>query len=137
MKEVLFELDKRLQRDCIVLSDREQFMILLMNNSIVPWLILVPKTNKTELYQLDNQFQNLIFEQINILSEFVMNEFNVDKLNVANIGNIVTQMHIHIVGRYQTDPYWPGVVWGADEKKSYIPVEVKKIKLKLNSILEL
>ncbi|MCU7835698.1 MAG: HIT family protein [gamma proteobacterium symbiont of Taylorina sp.] len=134
MKEQ-FKLDSRLQNDCFVLSESEQFLILLLNNSLIPWFIFVPKTDKTELFQLDKKFQSEIFEKINHLSEFIMTEYKVDKLNVAAIGNIVSQMHIHVVGRYQTDPYWPGVVWGADKKKIYTQEEVKKIKIRLNSIL--
>lgn len=137
MIEKLFELDKRLQQDCIVVSESAQFILLLMNNSLVSWFILVPKTTEKELYCLDNNFQSRIFAKINQISELLINEFKADKLNVASIGNIVEQMHIHIIGRYHTDPYWPGVVWGRDEKRNYTEDELKKIKIRLDSILVL
>ena len=135
--EIEFKLDQRLQGDCFILAESGQFFVLLMNNSLVPWFILVPKTDKHELYLLDESMQAVVNDMINQLSKFVSNEFNTDKLNVAAIGNIVNQLHIHIVGRYKSDVFWPGVVWGANEKKVYTQAEVNKIKLKLKSILEL
>jgi len=132
-----FKLDPRLKNDCFILSESEQFLILLMNNSLVPWFILVPKTDKTELYELDGATHTQVFNVINQISNFVANEFKPDKLNVAAIGNIVSQMHIHIIGRYKSDAYWPGVVWGAAEKKVYNSIEADKIKMRLNKVLVL
>jgi len=130
-----FKLDLRLQKDCFILAESDFFVVLLMNNSLVPWFILVPKTDCSEIYQLDDALQSKILAMINQISRFVSAEYKTDKLNVASIGNIVNQMHIHIVGRYKTDPYWPGVVWGASEKTAYELEKVKGIKMKLNSIL--
>jgi len=135
MKE--FKLDARLENDCFLLSESEQFCVLLMNNSLVPWFILVPKTDKTELYELEDDMRVQTFDVINQLSTFVKNEFTPDKLNVAAIGNIVSQMHIHIIGRYKTDIYWPGVVWGAKQKEVYLDDEVNIIKKSLNKVLVL
>ncbi len=132
-----FKLDSRLENDCFILSESEQFVLLLMNNSLVPWFILVPKTDKTELYELDTTTQTQIFSAINKISDVINSEFKPDKLNVAAIGNIVIQMHIHIIARYKTDAYWPGVVWGMSEKKAYESFEVKKLTLVFTNILEL
>ena len=132
-----FKLDSRLANDCILLSESKQFCLLLMDNSLISWFILVPKTDKTELYLLDKELQSQIFEKINLLSKVLINDFKADKLNIASIGNIVEQLHIHVVGRYQSDPYWPGVVWGGSEKQVYSEEEVKNIKIQLESILEL
>ena len=134
---ISFELDPRLQNDCFILNESERFFILLMNNSLVPWFILVPKTDKTELYELDKDTQAAIQDKINLLSEFIKQEYQVDKLNIAAIGNIVQQMHVHIIGRYKSDIYWPGVVWGGSEKETYDKKNVEQIKMKLKSILEL
>ena len=130
-----FKLDQRLDNDCFILSESEDFLVLLMNNSIIPWFILVPKTAKTELFQLEQEVQIQILQHINQLSQFVLDEFEVDKLNIATIGNIVSQMHIHIVGRFKSDPFWPGVVWGANEKEHYSAIDVNNIKNKLNNVL--
>lgn len=132
-----FILDQRLKNDCFVLYESEQFLVLLMNNCLVPWFILVPKTTKTELYELDEVTQTAIQAKINQISCFIKTEYKVDKLNVAAIGNVVSQMHIHIIGRYKTDAYWPDVVWGASEKEEYRMENVEQIRLQLQTILEL
>lgn len=132
-----FKLDPRLKNDCFILSESEQFLVLLMNNSLVPWFILVPKTDKTELYELDQAMHTQVFNTIRQISEFITDEFKPDKLNVAAIGNIVSQMHIHIVGRYKSDVYWPGVVWGATEKQVYSVADANRMRIVLNSVLEL
>ncbi|MCW8931949.1 MAG: HIT family protein [Gammaproteobacteria bacterium] len=131
-----FKLDTRLQNDCFILSESDSFFVLLMNNSLVPWFILVPKTDKTELCDLDETMHAQVFSMTQQISRFVLDEFKPDKLNVAAIGNIVEQMHIHIVGRYKSDVYWPAVVWGATEKEGYNELDVKKIKNLLNKVLE-
>ncbi len=132
-----FVLDPLLADDCFVLTESDQFILLLMNNALIPWFILLPKTDKTELYELDNNTQTQIFSIINRLSAFISTDYKPDKINVAAIGNIVQQLHIHIVARYKTDCYWPGVVWGGSEKEAYNEKKVENIKLKLESILEL
>jgi diadenosine tetraphosphate (Ap4A) HIT family hydrolase len=126
-----FKLDKCLERDCYVLSDTGKFITLLMNNSLVPWFIIVPKTDKTELYQLDVEMQHKCFDQINNISQFISSEYKPDKLNVAAIGNIVKQLHIHVVGRFKDDPYWPGVVWGNDQKQEYTNEKIESIRKKV------
>ncbi len=132
-----FKLDERLNNDSFILSESEQFYLLLMNNALVPWFILVPKTDKTELYELDHLQQRQVMSLINRLSDFIRQEYPIDKLNIASIGNIVNQLHIHIIGRYKTDAYWPGVVWGAEQKKQYKQKNVNNLKMKLKSILEI
>ncbi|MCP3850342.1 MAG: HIT family protein [Gammaproteobacteria bacterium] len=132
-----FKLDARLKNDCIVLSESEQFIVLLMNNSLVPWFILVPKTDKTELYELDDVTQLHLSNTLRQLSIFVNKSFQPDKMNVAAIGNIVSQMHIHVIGRYSSDPYWPGVVWGAAETKAYKTEQIESIKESFNNAFSL
>ncbi|MFK5987006.1 MAG: HIT family protein [Pseudomonadota bacterium] len=120
----LFLLDERLKKDCFIISDTDEFIILLMNNSLVPWFIIVPKTDHTELYQLDADTQKKCAYEVNKISKFITSEYNPDKLNVAAIGNIIKQLHIHIVGRFESDPYWPAVVWGNEQKKEYSEYQV-------------
>lgn len=114
-----FQLDSQLQKDCIALGELEHCLLLLMNNALLPWFILVPKTNKTELYELANDVQVGVWVEVNAVSKFVKNEFAIDKLNVAAIGNVVKQLHIHVIGRKYNDFCWPGVVWGRPEKTPY------------------
>lgn len=126
-----FQLDARLQQDCIVLGELHNSLLLLMNNALLPWFILVPKTDKTELYELPSDMQAGVLSEINAVSRFVKEEFCVDKLNMAAIGNVVQQLHIHIIGRQHEDYCWPGVVWGRSEKTPYTEEAINHIMAKL------
>ena len=127
------QLDAQLQQDCIVLGELECSLLLLMNNALLPWFILVPKTDKTELYELADDVQAGVWAEINAVSKFVKDEFCIDKLNVAAIGNVVQQLHIHVIGRQHEDYCWPGVVWGRSEKTSYTKEAIKHIIAKLKN----
>ena len=130
-----FKLDPRLNNDCFTLGKMQVCQLLLMNNALVPWFILVPEVEATEIYQLNNDIQQRLLAEINQLSEFITQEYVTDKLNVAAIGNIVNQLHVHIVGRTKNDFCWPNVVWGTDQKKTYSDHEVKNITQKLENNL--
>ncbi len=127
----IFKLDSRLNNDCFTLGQLKTSRLLLLNNSLVPWFILVPETSATEIYELPHAQQLELLDEITLLSNHLKQNFAVDKLNVAAIGNIVNQMHIHIVGRHVDDFCWPGVVWGADGKQAYKDSEVETIKSQL------
>ena len=130
----MFKLDSRLEADTFEVCDHLDCKILVMNNSIVPWFIVVPFTDKTEWYQLDDSQQYNINKIINKLSDFVVKEYNPDKLNVAIIGNVVKQMHIHVVGRFENDPAWPAPIWGNIQSKLYTEQEKNKLQEKVRSI---
>jgi diadenosine tetraphosphate (Ap4A) HIT family hydrolase len=123
-----FILDPRLAADCIEISDSESRKILLMNNAYYIWLILVPKTDCIELFDLPDEQRRETLIEMNSLSSYIKSTYQLDKINVAAIGNVVSQLHIHIVGRRKSDPAWPGVVWGHDAKKLYSDDEIEKIK---------
>ena len=126
-----FKLDPRLANDCFELGQLRTSRLLLLNNALVPWFILVPETNATEIYELPRNQLLILLDEINLISSHIKQNFTVDKLNVAAIGNIVNQMHIHIVGRHVDDFCWPGVVWGAEAKKTYDDNEVEIIRASL------
>ena len=86
-----FTLDSRLENDCINLCELESSVLLLMNNALVPWFIVVPKTDATELFELSEQQQLALYHQINQLSNYVLQKFGSEKINVAAIGNVVTR----------------------------------------------
>lgn len=130
-----FVLDPRLEADCIQLGELELSLVLLMNNSLVSWFILVPRVDVNEIYLLTKEQQNTLYEEINILSKFVSDSFETDKLNIGAIGNIVHQLHVHIVGRRKDDYCWPGVVWGEKEKKPYSASEIENIRILASSIM--
>jgi diadenosine tetraphosphate (Ap4A) HIT family hydrolase len=114
-----FVLDSRLEKDCHILGKLDDTLLLLMDNALVPWFILVPQTDVTEFHELPQQDQLQLLQQINLISTYLKQERSVDKVNVAAIGNIVRQMHIHVVGRTETDYCWPNVVWGAAGGEEY------------------
>ncbi len=114
-----FEIDPRLLNDCSLLYQGSQISYLLHRNADVLWMILVPHTQEVEFYQLPDAEQQLLCQQINRISRLIDEQFDCDKINVATIGNMVSQMHIHIVGRRREDAYWPDVVWGQPVHRSH------------------
>lgn len=123
----VFALDSRLKNDCFVLCRLNLSHLLLMNNALFPWFILVPETDVTELCDLSVDEQQILIDEINRVSRFIKARFTVDKLNVAAIGNVVSQLHIHVIGRRMTDECWPGVVWGAGKSEPYPDAERQRI----------
>ena len=130
-----FELDARLARDCLVLGKLNISLLLLMNNKLVPWFILVPQASEIEITDLSQSDQSDLLEEINLLAGFIKENFAVSKLNIAAIGNIVSQLHVHIVGRDPADYCWPDVVWGASERKPYTAERVNEITATLSEQL--
>lgn len=114
-----FEIDSRLASDCLVLGKLNISLLLLVNNSLLPWFILLPQTSVKEVTDLSASKQADLLAEINLLSVFVKANFNISKLNIAAIGNIVSQLHIHVVGRDPSDYCWPNVVWGTNEREPY------------------
>lgn len=114
-----FSLDSRLANDCHLVTQSGGISYLLHKNAEVAWFILVPHVQQTEFYELDSSIQIRLCNQINQLSGFIKSNFNSHKINVATIGNVVAQLHIHVIGRRKDDAYWPDVVWGRGFIKSY------------------
>lgn len=129
------KLDHRLASDCHILGKLDLSLLLLMNNSLIPWFILVPETSETEITDLSQEDQSRLLNEINLVSRFVKSSFDSSKLNIAAIGNIVSQCHVHVVGRNTSDFCWPDVVWGTDKKESYTDDQVNKILSELSKQL--
>lgn len=103
--------------------------LLLKNNALFPWLILVPEVEGIEdLHQLPLDRYDETMAAMRRVSEFVAGYFQPEKLNIGCIGNQVRQMHIQIIGRSQGDPAWPGTVWTFSEKRVYTDEEASKIR---------
>lgn len=131
----MFCIDHRLLNDCHEITELNGISYLLHRNAEVVWFILVPHTDQTEFYQLTPLLQNQLCSQVNLLSEFIQLHFDIHKINVATIGNIVSQMHIHVIGRRQDDVYWPDVVWGKSFDKTYQAEQVSLISDQLINFL--
>lgn len=131
-----FVLDARLQADSCLLGFFSLSQLRLINNGLFPWFILVPQVEQYEIHQLTQEQQIQLLDEMTAVSRFVEADYQTDKINVAAIGNIVRQLHVHIVGRYETDACWPGVVWGVKETRSYSQQEIEVIKDKLKKYFQ-
>jgi diadenosine tetraphosphate (Ap4A) HIT family hydrolase len=109
-----FELHPRLIEDCHCLDRFELSQVLLHRNALLPWFILVPEVEPrlTELHELDGARRRTLDDELDVLARFLKSQMGATKVNIAAIGNIVPQLHLHVVGRREDDPCWPGVVWG-------------------------
>lgn len=108
-----FALDPRLAADSVFVADGPLSQVRLMDDARFPWLLLVPRVpGAGEWIDLDGGQQRLLLAEINRVSHLLRAEPGVEKLNIAALGNIVRQLHVHLVGRHSADPAWPGPVWG-------------------------
>ncbi len=121
----LFQLHPRLKQDCITIGRFDLCQLLMMNDSQYPWFILVPeKVDIKEIYQLSKPDRQLLTEESSYLAENLATLFNADKMNIAAIGNLVPQLHIHHVVRYQGDKAWPAPIWGKFATVPYTPQQI-------------
>jgi diadenosine tetraphosphate (Ap4A) HIT family hydrolase len=110
---VTFALDDRLARDTFAVGDMALSRVLLMNDVRWPWLILVPRrAGLIEIFDLDAADRMQLTEETAHISRFLKAYAGAHKINVATLGNIVRQFHLHVVARTAADPAWPGPVWG-------------------------
>lgn len=120
----MFELHPQLAQDCIPISRLKLSQVLLMNDANYPWCILVPeRPNISEIYQLSQAERCQLGEESAFLAEAMAKAFNADKMNVASLGNIVPQLHVHHIVRRRADPAWPAPVWGKVPAKPYTEAE--------------
>jgi diadenosine tetraphosphate (Ap4A) HIT family hydrolase len=108
-----FQLHPRLQQDCISIGQFQLCRLLLMNDSQYPWFILVPQiAGISEIYQLSHAERIQLSDESSQLAKLLATGFKADKMNIAAIGNLVPQLHIHHIVRYKSDIAWPAPVWG-------------------------
>ena len=133
----MFILDTRLQEDTWLIGDFPLCRLLLSNDSNYPWFILVPRREGiSELFQLDDADQQLMWAETTALAGVLKKLFTADKMNVATLGNVVSQLHMHVIARYASDAAWPGPVWGKHPAKPYSEADVQVIRDKLKAVLD-
>ena len=116
----MFELDERLAADTVEIGHLALCRVLLMNDVRYPWLILVPaRPGLTEIGDLSRDDRILLSDEIEAASLALRELYNPLKMNIGALGNIVRQLHVHIVGRTECDPAWPGPVWGHSPPEAY------------------
>lgn len=132
----MFALDSRLQQDTLVVGDFPLSRLLLMNDSRYPWFILVPRrSDVSELFQLDEPDRAQLWQETNTLSEVLKGVLAADKMNVATLGNVVSQLHMHVIARFREDAAWPAPVWGRGEAVAYVPEQVEALLVRLKMAL--
>ncbi len=109
----MFVLDQRLENDSILVENKESFQIRLMNVKEFFWVVLIPnKPNLIELSDISVEERNILLNFASDIGDFIKFKENLEKINIGMLGNVVSQLHIHIVVRSKKDPAWPGPVWG-------------------------
>lgn len=132
----MFALDQRLQQDCLQVGDFPLCRLLLMNDVYYPWFILVPRREDvSELFQLDADDQLRLWSETTRLAEVLKDSFGADKMNVATLGNVVSQLHMHVIARRREDAAWPAPVWGRHPAQPYTAEQVDEVMAKLRLVL--
>ena len=122
MKSGLFEIDPRLVADSHPLFSFELCDLRLMDDANYPWLILVPRVaDARDLIDLDDAQRHRLSDETDRAGRLLSDAFRPRKLNVAALGNVVAQLHVHVIARFENDPAWPAPVWGRVQARAYSP----------------
>jgi diadenosine tetraphosphate (Ap4A) HIT family hydrolase len=123
-----FTLDQRLEQDSLYVCDLPLCQVRLENVRDFIWLILVPRiAGLTEVHQLTSEQQHTLITESSICAQRLLNHFTLDKINVGALGNVVSQLHWHVVGRRKEDPAWPRPVWGFSDVDPWSPCEAEAL----------
>ncbi len=118
-----FVLDPRLAADTIAVADGPLSQLRLMDDARFPWLVLVPRVaGASEWIDLDGASQRLLLAEVNLAGRLLRASSSPapEKINIGALGNIVRQLHVHVVGRREGDAAWPGPVWGAGAREPFV-----------------
>lgn len=132
----MFKLDSRLQNDTVVVGSFPLCLLLLNKDANYPWFILVPQLEElTEIHHLSEEQQVQFLNESCLLAEAITDVFDPDKLNIAALGNVVPQLHIHHIARFTKDPAWPAPIWNKvpaiDYAKEQLEQRLKRIRTAL------
>jgi len=124
-----FEIHPQLLADCHHLGAFTLCHVLLNKNGVLPWFILVPQTETTDLLELPDQQRMTAMHEAAAIAQLIKRHFGYGKINFAAIGNVVPQLHLHVVGRKPEDPCWPAPVWGnLTESTEYSAERIEAIR---------
>jgi diadenosine tetraphosphate (Ap4A) HIT family hydrolase len=131
-----FDLHPQLAVDCAVVDDLPLCRVLLMDDANYPWCILVPRrAGMREIHELAGADQAALLREVTRLSAAMQSLFAADKMNVAALGNVVPQLHVHVIARRVGDPAWPRPVWGAVPRQPYGRAERDAMVERLRGVL--
>jgi diadenosine tetraphosphate (Ap4A) HIT family hydrolase len=132
----VFVLDQRLLNDTLPVGDFPLCRLLLSNDSQYPWFILVPRrADISEVFQLSEAEQAQLWKETSFLSEMLGQLFSADKMNVAALGNVVSQLHMHVIVRHRNDPAWPAPVWGKHPAVPYSEGQAASVIARLKTVM--
>ena len=132
----MFSLDPRLQQDTLAVGDFPLCRLLLMNDAQFPWFILVPRrVDVSEVFDLDAVDQLALWQETTALATVLKDGFAADKMNVATLGNMVSQLHMHVIVRRREDAAWPAPVWGKLPAQPYSEAQSAGVLARLRSLL--
>lgn len=115
-----FELDGRIARDSDLVTDLALCQLRIQNDSRWPWLVMVPeRAGMTEIFELLPEEQALLSAEVNKVAAALKTVTGATKINVGALGNIVRQLHVHVIARFEGDPNWPGPIWGFGQAEPY------------------
>ena len=127
-----FKIDKKFLKSSYHIIELKLCSIMLHDNSKFPWIILIPKRNKiTDISELNSKDQILLMKEIVHVSNIMKKLFKTSKLNIEKIGNMVPQLHIHIIARSKKDSTWPLSVWVVKDKnytKAALSIMIQKVR---------
>jgi diadenosine tetraphosphate (Ap4A) HIT family hydrolase len=128
-----FSLHPDLVRDCIKISETPLCEVLLRNDARFPWLILVPRVaGASEWFDLSAEQQKQLHDEVMLISVQLKKNLNADKMNIAALGNITPQLHVHIIARFKGDAAWPNPVWGQGRAVGYSTDALEKMRKMMN-----
>ena len=131
---MIFQLDATLARDTVEVTRFTLCRVLIMNDARYRWVILVPaRPGLVEIHDLTPQDRQVLMAEMMQISTSLDELYKPDKINIGALGNIVSQLHIHIIARFKGDPAWPGPVWGHGDAVPYAPDALEKIRSDLLS----
>ena len=124
-------------KDSYFIKELDLCSVRLINNSKFPWLILIPKRKKiTDIFQLKKKDQNLLIKEVVYASKVMKKTFKAFNLNIEKIGNVVSQLHIHVIARSKKDSSWPLSVWVV-KKKNYSKIALEKTIFKIKKAFKI
>ncbi len=116
----MFTLHDQLRRDTLPVCRMKLCLVQLMNDAQYPWLVLIPAVeNITEIHELNEKQRKLLINEVAQAQRVLQHCFEPHKLNVGALGNMVPQLHVHVVARFREDPAWPGPIWGKLPTRPY------------------
>lgn len=132
----MFALHPQLQQDCVPVGNFPLSLVLLSRDANYPWCILVPRREDIrEIHHLSNEDRVQLIQESCHLAEVMTDLFTPDKMNIGVLGNIVPQLHVHHVARYESDAAWPGPVWGKVPAKAYAESDMEALVKRLQNAL--